>query len=597
MLRLPTSIRATSRALRFASLPKYSRHSRSFSEKAGEIQPTETHNGEIEDNTNVPWYLRNDVASPLNEKKEVEIPEIPSYAPAEVPTFCDLLVNKYGMTDLLFFNMTELDDTHEFRAGNSNVDYIIICSGKSEKHNFKAAGELRHYLKHTYDYVPRMEGMTNGAMSPVMRRRLLRRASRGPLATANDYGKSANSWIMCTHENIEIHIMTKERREDLNLESLWCKPEDADKYAPKEPEMYASDHIFSGIRRFHTSARALSSLEVLESQLYKLQNLDLETSDKELLSIIKTFEDAFVNPNFRDHQLRFQLYRSIHIIRPNLVSFEQVEDALLAKYASIDLALDTTSDHAAEKAKDVSQYARILLDSPELNSDRFEKNHANIRLQKLSEFIRLLYSFSNDTFSMTQDPEFIPLLWRLTYEDVGQPVTPHMVDQVLYYGEELKPQSPKPSVELASSKARDVLGLVSYHNEKIEPGSELTAAFQELVMFTYGNAGKWDAFWKEWNNICFSRISPSKEAVLQSWLRLIVYLSLVNNRSQILHLFNHHWDNGSAVGGTVMDALRANGEKFQSDSEKHALQNAVFTMLSSLGPGVFEGVRTYVAEL
>lgn len=598
MLKLNTHVKGIVRHVAKTPLPSTLLLSRRLSDKLVEKRPTDEKAENSTEDINVPWYLREDVASPLLETQKVELPEIPTNAPQEVSTFCDLLANKYGMTDIHLFDMTTLDDSHEFRATNKSVDYILICSGKSEKHNFKAATEFRHYLKHTYDYFPLMEGMVSGAMSPIMRRRLLRRASRGPPATANDYGKSANSWIMCHHENIDIHMMTKERREELNLESLWCKPEDAEKYAPKESAPQLSDHIFSGIRRLHTSAKTLySSLETLETHLYQLHSLSPDSTDAELEQRLVAFNKACENPNFRDYSLRFQMYKTLHLIRPAMVTFEKCEEVLLSKYASIDLALDDSLDYASEKAKDVSEYMKLLLDSPDVNEASFEKHHADLRFQKLSTFIRTLYSFSNERFSMITNPDFIPLLWRLAYDENKEPVTPKMVDGIIHHGDEMIIREPGPSISIASKRARDVLSLVNYLTEKIEAGHELTAPVQELILFTYGNAGKWEIFWEEWNKICFSRVSPSDEVVLQSWLRLMVFLSLVNNRAQILFFFNRYWDNGSEVGGTVMQSLRANKEKFQSDNEKDAFKRAASSMLESLGKNKFEGIQTYIAEL
>lgn len=589
MYRLPTLARNASRVIVTKPNPIAQRLFRLYSSKT----PSDPQDGETQEDIDVPWYLRDDISSPLLEKEEVKLPPIPKYAPAEVSKFCDLMANKYGMTDILLFDMTELDESHDYRANNKNTDYIIICSGKSERHNLKAAGEFRYYLKHEYDYVPHMEGMNNGALTPVMRRRLLRRASRGPPATSNDYGMSANSWILCQHENIDVHIMTKERRDELNLESMWCKPEDAHKYQSVDSTPDMSDHIFSGIRRFHTSARSLSSANFLESQLEKLHSISLDASDAEITKHIEEFESGFVNPTAFDHTARFDFYRTLHLIRPKLVTFEQAEKALLDKYGALNLALDPTVDLNVEKPKDVTRYVKLLIDSPEWNREPFEKVHADQKIQKLSSFIRVLYCFSGDTFSMTSDPEFIPLVWRLSCHEVLAPVSSKMVDDVINGGQ-LKANEPGNSLEMAAYDANAVLELVAHENK--ETGKELSPALQELILFTYANAGKWDRFWNLWDEICFLRLATDKP-ILESWLRLTVFLSLVNNKAQILHYFNHHWDIGGGVGGTVLSALRENGGAFDSDAETHAFKSAVRSMISSLGADKFEGAQKFIAQL
>lgn len=551
----------------------------------------EEHSEEAPENIDVPWYLRQDVSSPFLEKEEVKLPSIPDYAPAEVRKFCDLMANSYGMSDILLFDMTELDESHDYRANNKNTDFIIICSGKSEKHNFKAAGEFRYYLKHEHDYVPHMEGMTSGALSPVMRRRLLRRASRGPPATHNDYGMSANSWIFCQHQNIDVHILTKERREELNLESMWCKPEDVDKYISKDTSPDFSDHIFSGIRRFHTSSRVCSSSGALQSQIDNLTSLSSDSTDAVIKKHIDDFEAEFHGPTAYDHNLRFKLYKTVHLARPSLVTFEHVEKVLLEKYASLEIALDSTLDLAKEKSQDVTEYVKLLIDSPEWNKEPFEKIHADRKFQKLSSFIRMLYCFSNDTFAMTSTPDFLPLVWRLSCHETLQPVTSKQVDEVIDEGV-VQAGKPGKKLEMATYDADAVLELIAHHYDGT--GEKISSEFEELLLFTYGNADKWDRFWNFWNETCFLRLA-SKEEVLRSWLRLVIFLSLTNNKNQILHLFNHHWDIGGGVGGTVITALRENGGAFSSEKDCQAFKAAVESMLQTLGTEKFEGVQKFIA--
>lgn len=552
----------------------------------------------------VPWYLREDVATTLVEAKEVEIPEIPANAPPQVKDFLDLLAKEYGMDSLLLFDMADLDETHEFRTNNKNVDYIIVSTGKSERHIYKAANEMRIHLKHKYNTVPLIEGMVSSAKTPAMRRRLLRRARKGPLATDNEYGRSANSWVLCHHENVDVHMLTKERRQELNLESLWCKAEDAGKFSAVSGPPQESDNIFSGIRRFHTmtpftlyqrqflTSRKLAANAALEQHMYNLESHDANVADAQLEQMLSSFEHSFQNPSIQDHQLRFRFLKTMYTLRPSLVSFEQVEDALLAKYA---LFLEP-ANLAVEKQNDVTEYAKLLVDSPLVSSG---KETCDELLHKLSGFIDTLYRFSNDKFLMSANAQFIPLLWRLTYLEHSEPVSLKMVDNVIHNGEPIQARNPEPSVTLASNKARDVLWLIEYYNEKMDAGSVPTAALRELFLFTYGNSGHWAKFWAEWDSISFSR-QPEPAVAVEKWVRLCVYLCLRNDRSQILHFLNRHWDSSSTIGGSFLKSFRENGERFNSDNERDAFRKAIFQMTTTLSTdsGVpFEGARSYVAEL
>ncbi|KAM9889020.1 hypothetical protein OXX79_012445, partial [Metschnikowia pulcherrima] len=111
------------------------------------------------DDITVPWYLREDIKSSLLDEKEVKIPEVPPHAPDHVSEFLELLAKDYGMENLLLFDMTTLEESHEFKANNRNVDFIIISTGKSERHILKAATEFRTHIKHKFDVLPSTEGM------------------------------------------------------------------------------------------------------------------------------------------------------------------------------------------------------------------------------------------------------------------------------------------------------------------------------------------------------------------------------------------------------------------------------------------------------
>lgn len=62
---------------------------------------------------------------------------------------------------------------------------VLISTGKSEKTYLQAASELRMYIKHNHGIIPPIVGMVSAGTSPAVRRRLLKRARKGPMATDN----------------------------------------------------------------------------------------------------------------------------------------------------------------------------------------------------------------------------------------------------------------------------------------------------------------------------------------------------------------------------------------------------------------------------
>lgn len=553
-----------------------------------------------QDDTNTPWYLRDSVTNTLADERTVELPAVPAHAPPAVAEFLRLAAHDYGMDNVMLFDMTRLDDTHEFRRNNNTVDFVVVATGKSEKHVFAAASQLRAHLKHAYDVVPVVEGLVSTASTPAMRRRLAKRARKGPMATDSEYGKAANSWVLCHHDGVDLHLMTAQRRAELNLELVWCADSERHMYEPAAAAPADSDSIFLGIRRLHTSTRPTTrvcgaQVRPLSTHLASLHALPDYVSADTLAQHLARFEASFRGSSLADHSVRFHFLKAVHVLRPAVVPFADVENALLAKYA----APCALGDVAAEKIADVAEYAKLLLDSPEYAAH--DKHTSDVVLDKLARFIATLYAFSADRFQMAANAHFIPLLWRMTHAHVGTPVAPKHVDDVLQQQLDVAavPEQTAPAVALAANNARDVLYLVDHYTRTEQPGLAPTAALRELVLFTYGNAGKWPQFWREWDARSFARAVEPAVAV-ERWVRLAVFLALVGNRELVLYFFNHYWRSSSAVGGLFVESFDANERTFNSDNEKLAFKAAVRKMAAMFDTDAkqpFEHIKAFVEQI
>lgn len=542
----------------------------------------------------IPWYLRDESSSPLFENNSIELPSIPSESPESLTEFLNLLVKDYGLKDIELFDMKSLEEDHEFHTSNQPADYIIICTGVSEKHIYKAANELRTYIKHNYKIIPGIEGMVSGGKSPAARRRILRRARKGPLATDNDYGKAANSWVMCDTlvDNTFIHILTKERREELNLESLWCKKEDAHKYIKEDSSLVDSDDIFIGIKRgFHTTTPfrqenskvdSKESRLVLESVLTKLGKEDTTISDQKLQEYISIFELTHVAKDLDYYNFKYQLFTTIHLLNPRIVSFEQVENILLEKYASFKCALE--ENLSKEKSDDIVRYMKLVIDSPELQV-KHSDNHLLISdemCNRVSQFTDTIFQFSTDPIDLTSNPDFLPLLWRLSIAKLDTPlVGSKMIDNVIYRGEEIPHLQSPPQMVLAGNKARDIIDIIKYYNKLND--TNLSTGFKELILWTYGNAGKWEKFWKEWE-ISLSLLANQEHDIkyaIKNWVRLTVFLSIINDASANLYFLSNHWSNTTSIARSFMIDYEANGCTFGTEQEKIAFTRAMRKIVES----------------
>lgn len=539
-----------------------------------------------------PWYLRDDTLSPLLETAIIQLPELPQGCPLLVTEFVEALATKYGMSDIEVFDMsqrvTEADEEHL-------ADYNIICTGKSEKHIYKASYELRSLLKNTYTNIPHIEGMVSNAMSPVERRRLLKRAGKGPLKADSDFGLKANSWVMCnTHvDNVFIHILTKDRREQLCLESLWCPETEKEKYLSRGSSIEESDDIFIGIRRnFHTIShsrrRGYASVstgektEALESFLDRAASV--AATSEPIEPFLVEVNGYFDSTNLKHHVLRSQIYNEIHKTKPNKVLSQQVQQAILDKYGNLILALNAGAQLDSQRPQDMVFFIEHLLDLPEIYSTIQEdwRQQIDASFDKLSQFTEKIYLFNKSDLELTALSKLIPLLWRLTWIEKEEQVsvTPRMVDEALTDPETFTVESSgEASILLASNRAADVLQLIEYTNKNNQKVT--TRSFNELVMFTYGNAGKWNKFWDQWEvqmNLLGAQATPESQ-ILSKWARLTTFLALRNDPESIVHFFNTFWDASNVLSLSFMSDFRLVEGSFASEEEQECVKRALTHML------------------
>lgn len=194
----------------------------------------------------IPWYLRPEsnptINSPLN--KEI-IPELPNNSPIELKNIVNHLVKELGLKDLNIYNM---DENNANEGSISLGNFMIIGTGKSQRHLQKASDELKFLLKHEYHLLSHIEGLVNSNALARYHRRLQRKGKAANYSK-NDYGAMSNSWIMCDCQNgIVVHMLTEDRRKEVNLEELWG---DKKKWENSNAN-FLNDDIFSGIRHFHS---------------------------------------------------------------------------------------------------------------------------------------------------------------------------------------------------------------------------------------------------------------------------------------------------------------------------------------------------------
>lgn len=252
----------------------------------------------------IPWYLREEESSRLdNPIFKAEMPEIPITCPESTQVILNFMINKLGLDNFKVFDIRNLENVDNIPI-SSLGDIMIIADGKSEKHLQNAAQDLITYLKHEYNSFPYVEGLLKPNSMIRLRRRMKRRMMNKKITKDELFGVGINSWIMIDSKinNIFIHLLTPERRQLLNLEYLWCSPEEKDLYLPKVYSNYQvngreifdideNDSIFKGLKRHYSINHQLALDELV---LKNLENNDFQINE-ENLKIIKNDEDLSLN--------------------------------------------------------------------------------------------------------------------------------------------------------------------------------------------------------------------------------------------------------------------------------------------------------------
>ncbi|VEU21272.1 DEKNAAC102600 [Brettanomyces naardenensis] len=299
-------------------------------------EPGQSENHLADQPAQVPWYLRPDVSpkvtSPL---KTVTMPELPENSQEDLKKVVEFLAMRLGIEDLKVFDLRDDKDDNVNEGAKDIANFMVIGTGKSTKHLQKAATELNYFVKHKLHELPATEGIISSGEISRFQRRLRRKGKGGPQYAKLDYGASANSWVMtdCKSNGIYVHMLTKERRETLNLELLWSK--DKSKYGRHETAK-ETDDIFSGLRYYHTTATNASRGTF--SNLIRLYSIQAEsTQDTEFRP------DLITRSNYTK---RYRELKEGHLANPNKVPIVNIQNHFDAmQFNGLPLTVDDVYDY------------------------------------------------------------------------------------------------------------------------------------------------------------------------------------------------------------------------------------------------------------
>ncbi|KAK9385429.1 hypothetical protein V1515DRAFT_588259 [Lipomyces mesembrius] len=167
-----------------------------------------------------PWYLREANAHSMVSNVAL-LPDIPEDAPKEVTEILNFLAADLGLTELSLVDLRNRNTTFGPNA------IMIVGTARSDRHLIRASEELRVHLKKTYRAKSRIEGLVSKDKLKIQERRIKKKISKytGDVsAYENDLRSNGkNSWVFFDSrvKGIHIHIITSEKRWQLDLEGLW----------------------------------------------------------------------------------------------------------------------------------------------------------------------------------------------------------------------------------------------------------------------------------------------------------------------------------------------------------------------------------------
>ena len=197
-----------------------------------------------------PWYLQ--VESPTTEQNPLlerqKAPDLPADPPPLLSAIQNHVLTDLGLDDLKLLDLRKIDPPPALGA---NL-LMLIATARSEKHLHVSADRFRKWMRTTHKISARTDGLIGRGELKLKLRRKARRArilSRvGSVETGRSDDGLSTGWICVTIDGLEdgrpveelpeddnyigfgsrtggvkmvIQMLTQDRREELDLESLW----------------------------------------------------------------------------------------------------------------------------------------------------------------------------------------------------------------------------------------------------------------------------------------------------------------------------------------------------------------------------------------
>lgn len=307
--------------------------------------------------SSVPWYLRvNEDATQLNPALTEPIPDTPENSPECLEEIIHYMVRELGFTNVSFIDLRNRSPVTVF--GPDAI--LVLATGNTDRHIGRGTNSLMTYIKQTFKVIPSQEGIQTSGFLKVHQRRLKKKAKK--MANSDetfDYAleasRFANNWVVLDTKmnGITIHMLTPEKREELDLEYVWAEDkkalrelrkqqqseleetfEEAEDYyfeeqssheSPKSSSPFSSS--MGATRQYHTSTRSFSSISAsrlaMSNTIHSSSPLDISSikspnnavlDQLEICSFLGDYKKAIdLTRDQRDDEKYTQLILKAHI--------------------------------------------------------------------------------------------------------------------------------------------------------------------------------------------------------------------------------------------------------------------------------------------
>lgn len=227
----------------------------------------ENHEGVSTAPSSVPWYMRvNEDVTQLNPALTEPIPDTPENSPECLNDLVHHMVRELGFTNVTFVDLRNRSPVTVW--GPDAI--LVLATGNTDRHIGRGTNSLMTFIKKRYSVIPTQEGIQTSGFLKVQQRRLKKKAKK--MANSDetfDYAleasRFANNWVVLDTKlnGITIHMLTPEKREELDLEYVWAEDKKALRESRKRIEFEdEEDHFVESrsspfttgqIRSYHTS--------------------------------------------------------------------------------------------------------------------------------------------------------------------------------------------------------------------------------------------------------------------------------------------------------------------------------------------------------